>query len=57
VEANDNNRAATVLRLFQEAIEVHGVPDRVQGDHGVENVDVAAYMDVFQGPGRYIWGR
>jgi hypothetical protein len=53
---HNNNRASTVLKLFKEAIS-NGRPRRVRGDHGVENVDVARWMDENQGRGRYIWGR
>jgi hypothetical protein len=59
LQAHDNNRAETVLRLFLELIQVHGTPSRVRGDHGTENVQVAQWMEDNKGPGRgsYIWGR
>jgi len=52
-----NNRASTVLSLFLSAIEGHGIPSRVRGDHGTENLGVAHWMEDYQGLGRgsYIW--
>lgn len=59
LRAHNNNRAQTVLNLFLDAARIYGIPLRVRGDHGVENLYVAAYMDEFRGEGRgsYIWGR
>lgn len=59
IRASNNNRAQTVLDLFLDLIQVHGLPSRVRGDHGVENLLVAAYMGEVRGEGRgsYIWGR
>jgi hypothetical protein len=59
LRAHNNNRAATVLRFFSQIISVHGCPSRVRGDHGVENGQVADYMEERMGPNRgsYIWGR
>ncbi len=44
LECNTDNTAQTVLRAFLAAVEVHGLPSRVRGDMGVENVDVARFM-------------
>lgn len=59
MRATNNNRPATVLSLFLSATERYGVPLRVRGDHGFENVWVASFMDHVRGKGRgsYIWGR
>ena len=61
LRCSTNNRASTVSRLFQEAVEQWGLPSRVRSDHGGENVDVAAYMleHPLRGPGRgsFITGR
>ena len=59
IRASNNNRSETVLNLFLDIIEEHGLPSRVRGDHGTENLLVAAYMEEARGLGRgsYIWGR
>ena len=59
IRASNNNRKDTVLDLFLAAVDVHGVPSRVRGDFGTENLAVAEWMEVHRGKGRgsYIWGR
>lgn len=59
LRVNNNNRAQTVFDLFKQAIEKHGVPSRVRGDHGTENLVVAKWMEDNRGHARgsYIWGR
>ncbi|XP_016383772.1 uncharacterized protein LOC107720557, partial [Sinocyclocheilus rhinocerous] len=39
-----NNRALSVLSLFQERVQNFGLPSRVICDHGMENIEVACYM-------------
>ena len=55
--ASDNNFSNTVLDLFLHGAEVYGVPSCLRGDHGVENIGVAAWMLEHCGLRRYIWGR
>lgn len=59
IRAHNNNRASTVLDLFMDSTENNGVPSRVRGDCGTENVLVAQWMEENQGRGRgsYIFGR
>ena len=59
LRAHDNNEGQTVLNLFLDAAQSYGVPSRVRGDHGVENIRIAAWMEANSGTrrGAYIWGR
>lgn len=59
LRASNNNTGDTVLDLFLTAATIFGVPSRLRGDHGVENIKVAAWMENFRGTARgsYIWGR
>ena len=44
LQCSTNNNAQTVLEAFLEAVSNHGLPSRVRGDQGVENVDIAQFM-------------
>ena len=61
LQASNNNRSETVLRLFITAVNVFGLPSRVRGDRGGENTGVANFMisHPLRGPGRgsFIAGR
>jgi len=54
LHASSNNRASTVLRLFEEAVREYGLPSRVRSDKGGENYDVGCFMlnHPARGPGR-----
>ena len=52
-----NNRAATVLHQFQQAVSTYRVPDCVSSDKGGENVDVwRSMMHVHGSPSAVIAG-
>ena len=57
--ASNNNLGATVLQLFLDASHEYGIPSCMRGDHGVENILLAAWMEFYHGKrrGSYIWGR
>ena len=44
LRCSTNNRADTVLTLFQIAVNQFGLPSCVRSDMATENVDVARYM-------------
>ncbi|KAK7889111.1 hypothetical protein WMY93_024671 [Mugilogobius chulae] len=52
LQAAANNRASTAFTAFKQATEQFGIPSRVRGDHGVENVDIARFMFTVRGTDR-----
>lgn len=52
LRCSTNNRADTVMSAFQRAVQQFGVPSRVRGDHGGENIEVARFMVRERGEGR-----
>ena len=42
---SDNNWGESVYDLFHHAAQVYGVPSQLQGDHGMENIVVATWME------------
>lgn len=45
LRASDNNWGDTVFDLFCHAAQAYGIPLRLHGDHGVENIVVATWME------------
>ncbi|KAG9272302.1 hypothetical protein AMEX_G13287 [Astyanax mexicanus] len=52
LSAATNNRASTAYHFFCQATQKYGVPSRVRGDQGVENVDIARFMFSTRGTDR-----
>ena len=44
LRCSTNNRASTVLSLFEQGVAKFGLPSRVRSDQGGENTSVALYM-------------
>ena len=50
LQASNNNTGQTVLEVFEQAVALCGVPNRLHGNHGVENI-LAAWLEQFCGTG------
>ena len=50
--SRNNNKAQSVLMLFECAVQKWGPPSRVRSDYGIENYHVAAYVIQNRGDGR-----
>ena len=53
LRCSTNNRSATVLELFENAVRSFGLPSRVRCDKGVENFHMCEYMIRNRGTGRH----
>lgn len=59
LKASTNNKASTVLKVFEEAVKKYGVvPSRMRGDRGGENTEVSVRMIMERGLSRasFMWG-
>lgn len=58
MRAHTNNLPQTVLVLLKDAAAEYGMPSRVRADRGGENIALATYMVLKNGPGRasIMWG-
>lgn len=58
IHASTNNYAETVFENFVDAIDAWGVPSRVRGDRGGENIDAAVLITMLRGEERasFMWG-
>lgn len=58
LKAATNNTAATFFLLFIAACLKYGVPSRMRGDRGGENLIIAAWLCLHRGVGRgsFLWG-
>ncbi|XP_018922846.1 uncharacterized protein LOC109049637 [Cyprinus carpio] len=52
LDAANNNKASTAFSFFLQSIEKNGVPSRVRGDQGVENLNIARFMFTVRGTDR-----
>ncbi|KAL2085762.1 hypothetical protein ACEWY4_019082 [Coilia grayii] len=52
LNAATNNLASTAFAAFKQATEKYGIPPRVRGDQGSENVEIARFMFTMRGTDR-----
>ena len=52
LHCSNNNLAITVKQLFEAAVQVYGLPSRVRGDRGGENVEITNFVISQRGEGR-----
>lgn len=52
LKCSTNNKAETVLQLFNEAVHCYGLPSRVRSDKGTENYEVGRFMLEIRGLNR-----
>ena len=47
LHTSDNNLGITILDLFMAAAKVYSVPSCIRGDHSIENILLAAWMELY----------